>query len=80
MVPAQENYSAGHTLRAATLKSTTIHSRRMHVARAMNEKRRGQTEQKSDVSGQLNGVGREQGVEYGIVVDAINRRALKIRR
>ncbi|KIR27953.1 hypothetical protein I307_02874 [Cryptococcus deuterogattii 99/473] len=31
------------------MKSITIHSRRMTVARAMNEKRRGQTEQKSDV-------------------------------
>nr|KIR84806.1 hypothetical protein I308_04980 [Cryptococcus tetragattii IND107] len=53
----------------------------MHAARAMNEKRRGQTEQKSDVSGQLNGcVGREQGVEHGIAVNAIDREALKIRR
>lgn len=53
----------------------------MTVARAMNEKRRGQTEQKSDVSGQLNGcVGRGQGVERGIVVNAIDRGAFKIRR
>ncbi|KIR59135.1 hypothetical protein I314_05119 [Cryptococcus bacillisporus CA1873] len=53
----------------------------MRVARAMNEKRRGQTEQKSDVSGQLNGcVRREQGMEHGIVVNAIDHGALKIRR